>query len=741
MGDRAVLRIPKVFKSPEDVQTFKERMSYEKEGLQGKKVKENGSFKEKTLFIDPHGSRLFYVPSFKSVQHTSMPFRNIVEISTSMDATPGLSRCSATGVYPATFKTAQGRYVAFLLTDKGDRDMLVQTVAFMVRRSRDGFDDDPRHVRIYDLWIEADRDNSGSLSMVEIIRVLRKIGVGLSVRDMEKVFAKFDADGSGQIEYGEFVTLYEYLTELEVLKPLFTEFIEAEPTSLLKPQEVESFFREAQGEFVPMSTVESMTRFYTRSEKSPGLSFSNFSAFITDGNKNSWVAPSKMTVHMDMTQPLHHYYIATSHNTFLCGTQFSSDAEPDMIGIALQQGCRVVELELWDGLRGEPQVFRGRGKRLSAKDAIRAVAESAFFYSPYPVFLILEVHCSDEQAAVLSRIVEATFGDDLVRFDAVTAASSPESLQHKVIVAYKHDLSDADAYKAIEGSAELEEIYRELNSTARPSHRTVGREELVTVAGAAVEAWHPSPSHNQPDEVSYLRILQLAETSVAPCKPDEDRLAAMSRKELVRVVPSMRKHADSSNMSLSRYLALGVPMVAINYQTYDAELRTAEAFFNQNGRCGFVLKPSHLRGIAASSTAHKSFVLTVSVISATQLPPPADAAEGGGSFDPYVVVQAGGTPRDMETNPSLQTKVIYDNSFNPAWNQTFRFVFADLDLATLSFRVFMKSAPLDKDIANASAALNAIRLGYRAVPLYSSYDGSRLPSSVIVCHFALDLVD
>merc|ERR1711997_588094 len=75
------------------------------------------------------------------------------------------------------------------------------------------------------------------------------------------------------------------------------------------------------------------------------IDFNHFGLYLRS-NDNDAFDPNKEKFHIeDMNHPISHYWINSSHNTYLKGDQLQSTSSVEMYVNALYRGCRCVKLD------------------------------------------------------------------------------------------------------------------------------------------------------------------------------------------------------------------------------------------------------------------------------------------------------------------------------------------------------------------------------------------------------------
>jgi len=167
------------------------------------------------------------------------------------------------------------------------------------------------------MWLEerfadADRNRDGQLDRDEVARLLNSLSVSPADSKVVKQRAKSEA-----LNFDQFVELYNELSKRPELEALFDKY--AVNHHYMTVDELAQFFHVEESESIPRETLEHIIR---SSEPCPALrerdrlGFVGFCVMFTSPRLNV-KDPRCLSVYQDMTQPLGHYFISSSHNTYL----------------------------------------------------------------------------------------------------------------------------------------------------------------------------------------------------------------------------------------------------------------------------------------------------------------------------------------------------------------------------------------------------------------------------------------
>lgn len=486
--------------------------------------------------------------------------------------------------------------------------------------------------------------------------------------------------------------------------------------------------------------------------------------------------PAHDEIYQDMTHPLTHYYIASSHNTYLLQDQLRGPSSVDAYINALKKGCRCVELDCWDGENGEPIVYHGHTltSKILFKDVIEAVNRYAFEVSEYPVILSLENHCNLSNQKKMAQILEEILGDSLYKIPVATEFDtfpSPDFFKNKILIKGKKLKLEQETVDDEEGDVTDEDEAADIDQEAAAV--AIAKENAGVEAGSSAGAEGPSSTPVTPpvkkkekkskkDEkcgkkkkkqtlakelsrcVNYVssvgfkgfehakqnskfyqmssfvesKMLNLVNTQGA-------EFVEYNKRQLSRIYPAGGR-VDSSNYNPQQAWNAGCQIVALNYQTDSEPMHLNQGKFRTNGRAGYILKPKVLRDSSlklnpltkAEIPGVDKVTLSITVISGQQLPKPAKEGEKGEIIDPYVKLDFHGIQADTA---SFKTKVVKDNGFNPVWNEKFEKVLLMPELAMIRFAVFDEDVGIVDDfIGQFSIPFTSLRPGYRHIHLLSN---------------------
>uniref|UniRef100_A0A669CGJ2 Phosphoinositide phospholipase C n=1 Tax=Oreochromis niloticus TaxID=8128 RepID=A0A669CGJ2_ORENI len=505
------------------------------------------------------------------------------------------------------------------------------------------------------------------------------------------------------------------------------------------------------------------------------ISAEGFTRYL-NAEENSIIPPEKLDQSEDMTFPLSHYFINSSHNTYLTAGQLAGNSSVEMYKQVLLSGCRCIELDCWKGrtTEEEPVITHGftMTTEISFKEVIEAIAECAFKTSPFPIILSFENHVdSPKQQAKMAEYCRSIFGDALLTeslekypLESGVPLPSPMELMGKILVKNKkkHHKTSGSAKKKL--SEQVSNTCSDSSSVCEPSSPSAGTLCLMHFSAilsvpcvlGEVEAESEDEDDDDDDckkgsmdegtagseafateEMSNLVIyIQPVKFNSFEASKKINRSFQMSsfvetkaleqltkspvefveynKLQLSRIYPKGTR-VDSSNYNPQLFWNAGCQLVALNFQTIDLSMQLNLGMYEYNGKCGYRLKPEFMRRPDKHFDPFTESTVDGIVANTLSVKIISGQFLSDKKVGTYVEIDMFGLPVDTKRK-AFKTKTSQGNAINPVWEEE-AIVFKKVvlpTLASLRIAVFEEGG---KFIGHRIIPVSAIRPGYHYISL------------------------
>ncbi|KAM6338674.1 1-phosphatidylinositol 4,5-bisphosphate phosphodiesterase delta-1 [Podargus strigoides] len=633
---------------------------------------------------------------------------------------------------------------------------------------------------------KADKNKDNKMSLKELKDFLKEVNIEVDDYHAKKIFQPWcrlrlayakrkegfhsfsplrlqhcDKSKTEALEDDEIEEFYKILTERNEIDKIFEKYADTE--GFMSCQNLVRFLYETQQEEDAVVAAPALIQRYEpneRAKRGNAMTKDGFLMYLLsdDGNIFNF---SHRKVYQDMTQPLSHYFVSSSHNTYLMEDQLTGPSSTEAYIRALTKGCRCVELDCWDGPNSEPIIYHGYTltSKILFSDVIKAIKNYAFKTSPYPVIISLENHCSVDQQKVMAQHMTTILQDMLLVAPVDGNRSqfpSPEQLKGKILVKGKklsrqedptttngnsleaEDVSDEDEAAEIED----ESVKTEIQQKGKSDTLKLAKELSDTVVYCKSVHFNgfEDPSHPQ----AFYEMSSFTESKALKLAQESGpSFIRHNVRHLSRIYPAGWR-TDSSNYNPIDLWNVGCQIVALNFQTAGSEMDVYQGRFQDNGFSGYVLKPEFLRdeqtkfnpkSITEGTWGTKKKLL-LKIISGQQLPKVNKSKNS--IVDPKVTVEIHGVQQD---NNKKQTKVIENNGFNPKWDEEFTFDIEIPALALVRFVVEDFDMSTKNDfIGQYTLPFTSLKQGYRHIHLLTK-NGDLYSSSTLFVYINIQDCD
>uniref|UniRef100_A0A673J7Y6 Phosphoinositide phospholipase C n=1 Tax=Sinocyclocheilus rhinocerous TaxID=307959 RepID=A0A673J7Y6_9TELE len=736
------------------------------DGSELRKVRSNSRVYHRYFLLDADMQSLRWEPSKKESDKAKIDVKSIKEVRTGKNTdtfrTNGNSDqisedCAFSIIYGENYESLD------LVANSADvANIWVTGLRYLISYGKHTLNmiqssqDNMRASWLGDLFDEADVIGGKCISLCSAVQLIKKLSPGLKnvkielkFKELHKVKDKIGSDVTKE----EFIEVFHDLCTRPEIYFLLVQF--SSNKEFLDTKDLMIFLEAEQG-MAKVSediSVEIIQKYEPSKEGQlkGWLSLDGFINYLMSADCHIF-DPEQKIVCQDMNQPLSHYYINSSHNTYLIEDQFRGPSDITGYIRALKMGCRSVELDVWDGPDNEPVIYTGHTmtSHIVFRSVIDIINKYAFVASEFPLILCLENHCSLMQQKVMFQHLKKILGDK-IHADPPNLEDnylpSPSDLKGKILLKGKKLASNCtgsegevtDEDEGAEMSQRMNNEGGEQQTVVQPKKFQLSKDlsDLVTLCKSVRFKDFQTAFQNQ----KHWELCSFNEVFASRCATDHPGdFVNYNKKFLARVYPSPMR-IDSSNMNPQDFWKCGCQIVAMNYQTPGLMMDLNIGWFRQNGNCGYVLRPAIMREQVSYFSANTKDsvpgvspqLLHIKIISGQNLPKPKGSGAKGDVVDPYVYVEIHGIPADCAEQ---RTKTIHQNGDNPIFDESFEFQINLPELAMVRFVVLDDDYIGDEFIGQYTIPFECIQPGFRHIPL-QSLTGEVLPHAWLFVHVAI----
>ncbi|KAJ9076336.1 hypothetical protein DSO57_1027244 [Entomophthora muscae] len=607
-------------------------------------------------------------------------------------------------------------------------------------------------------WSVVDKNKDGKIVLKEFKTFLNLINYECSESELKSLFKTLDSKDCKYLDFEATKQLFYVLQLCPEVHNLYASIMSHSKMSSLSEEDFYSFLRIQQKENHSPEMLKSL--FHRYSQGNPlGLSEKQFLFYLCSEDNSALVSVEDLPKH-GINYPLNDYWINSSHNTYLTGDQIKSPSSTSMYKDALLKGCCCVELDCWDGPKGEPIIYHGFTFPL-------------LFGSTGYDGNLLKTILGD--SLVENRLEDPSIEPNNHRLP------SPNQLLNKIIIKGKSlepfgsSQMDPDTSKNTMSSNINSSIYDRNFNGSKPlllkdeSGNPIKEKEqtefkvskLLSDLTPYCQTEKFKDFQHAQENTKYFQMSSFSKDSLlesfkkCSLKPHMLDFLYHNQKFLSRVFPDGLQ-IDSSNFNPLPFWLAGFQLVALNYQTFDLGMLINQSMFWQNLQLGYILKPEYMRQLNPALPLPKptKYCLQVRVILGQNLPKPENEATGE-VIDPQIEVEMvtvehglqflSGQASSLSTQSIinlyeeissaedlapivarklLKSEVVMNNGFNPSWTLDAMFSFSSPEFSFLKFKVIEFNVyTVNSIIGQFCVHVADLKPGYRHIPILNNNRG------------------